>query len=84
VKVARCKFIVESVKQYAYGGREVHLQTAYDEKLSKEDRAFSTATPSGSMTVQINNPGVFNVFEPGKYVYVDVHRVDGVGNETSD
>jgi hypothetical protein len=74
---ARCKFTVESVTHHAYGGRSVVLGTHYDEALSKEDRAFSTATPSGKMTVEISNPKVFDVFSPGAKVYVDVTPIDG-------
>lgn len=70
--VARCKFVVESVTHHAYGGRTVVLGTHYDEKLSKEDRAFSKATPNGKMTVDINNPMVFDVFKPGTKVYMDI------------
>lgn len=72
MKTARCKFTVESVTHQAYGGRTVKLATHYDAALSKEDRAFSNATPSGSMTVEIQNRNVFDVFEPGKKVFVDV------------
>lgn len=71
-QTARCKFTVEAVTHFAYGGREVKLTTAYDTALSQEDRAFSNATPNGSMTVTINNERVFDVFKPGAKVYVDV------------
>lgn len=74
--IARCKFIVKSVTHHAYGGRTVSLETAYDAALSKEDRAFSNATPSGKMEVNIQNTAVFGTFEPGKYVYVDVIPVE--------
>lgn len=70
--IARCKFVVEAVTHHAYGGRSIKLSARYDEPLSKEDRAFSTATPAGDMTVQINNPAVFDLFQPGKHVYIDV------------
>ena len=69
---ARCKFTVEAVTHFAYGGREVKLAAHYDEPLSKEDRAFSNATPNGSMTLTIQNARVFDVFKPGSKVYVDV------------
>ena len=72
---ARCKFTVESVTHHAYGSRTVKLQTHYDEKLSKEDRAFSNATPNGTMVIDIQNARVFDVFTPGAKVYVDVTPV---------
>ena len=73
--IARCKFKVESVTHYAYGGREVKLQALYDKPLSEEDRAFSNATPSGTMSITIQNPKVFDVFKPGNSVYIDVSVV---------
>lgn len=73
---ARCKFTVESVTHHAYGGRTVNLKTAYDPALSAEDRAFSNATPTGSMSVEIQNAKVFEIFKPGAKVYVDVTPVE--------
>ena len=73
---ARCKFTVESVTHHAYGGRTVKLTTAYDEPLSKEDQAFSKATPNGRMEVDISNERVFETFTPGKKVYVDVIPIE--------
>ena len=74
--IARCKFTVASVMLHAYGHRTVELATHYDEALSKEDRAFSKATPNGKMSVEISNPAVFDVFTPGAKVYVDVTPID--------
>jgi hypothetical protein len=73
---ARCKFVVENVTHHACGGRTVKLATHYDESISKEDRAFSNATPNGSMTIDIQNERVFDVFKPGAKVYVDVTPVE--------
>lgn len=74
--IARCKFVVESVTHYAYGQRAVKLVARHDEPLSKEDRAFSNATPQGEMIITIANAKVFEVFEPGKKVYIDVTPID--------
>jgi hypothetical protein len=74
--IARCKFTVESVTHHAYGSRSVRLVTAYDEPLSKEDRAFSNATPNGKIEIDIQNPKVFDVFKPGAKVYVDVTPIE--------
>ena len=73
---ARCKFMVQSSKHYGHGSREIELHTVYDNALSQEDRAFSKATPQGRITLTIDNPGVFEVFQPGKYVYVDVTPIE--------
>lgn len=77
MQTARCKFTVEAVTHHAYGGRTVKLVTAYDQSLSQEDRAFSNATPSGSMEVSIQNERVFDIFKPGAKVYVDVTPIEG-------
>jgi hypothetical protein len=74
-KTARCKFHIESVTLLAYGGRIVKMRTQYDKSLS-EDVSFAKATPSGEVSVQIDNPNVFDVFVPGKDVYVDVVTID--------
>lgn len=74
--IARCKFTVTDVTLHAYGGRTVKLETAYDQPLSQEDRAFSNATPTGKMEVSIQNERVFDVFKPGQKVYVDVTPIE--------
>jgi len=74
--IARCKFVVEAVTLHAYGGRTVKLGAQYDQPLSAEDRAFSKATPTGTMTIEIQNDKVFDVFKPGAKVYVDVVPIE--------
>lgn len=76
VKTARCKFKVASVTHHAYGGRTMRLEAQYDSPLSAEDRAFSNATPSGSMEVNIQNERVFDIFQPGKEVWIDITPVE--------
>jgi hypothetical protein len=73
---ARCKFQVEEVTHWTGDRRKVKLAARYDQPLSQEDRAFQKATPTGDMTIQIDNPNVFDVFVPGRYVYIDVTPVD--------
>jgi len=75
-RTARCKFTVQTVEP-AYPdapehSRTVKMQTQYDADLSKEDAAFSTATPSGSMEFQLENPSLTGFFEPGKAYFVDI------------
>lgn len=73
---ARCRFTVDKVEP-AYEGagpgeRTVHLRTQYDEPLTKEQEAFSTSTPWGSMEMGISNPALEGFFEPGKDYYIDI------------
>jgi hypothetical protein len=72
---ARCKFVVESMTQYENGERDVNLVTKYDPNADA-DRAFTKYTPSGSMHVRITNPNVYELFTPGRKVYVDVSVVE--------
>lgn len=78
---ARCKFQVQSVTHMAYGGRTVKLQTQYDNTVP-EDRAFTKATPSGSMEITIDNPAVFDVFTPGANASFICDLLEG-GDETA-
>ena len=72
---ARCKLVVQTVKHWQHGSREVELATQYDKSLP-EDLSFSKATPNGSMKISIDNPAVFDLFTPGREVYVDITSVE--------
>ena len=41
-----------------------------------EDNSFSQATPSASLTMQVNNPAVRGAFKPGQKFYVDFTPAD--------
>ena len=69
---ARCKFTVIGVTHRAHGFKEVEMHTQYDEPLSKEDEAFSKATPSGDLSFHLDNPALADFFEPGKAYYIDI------------
>jgi len=75
MKKARCKFTCTGVTRHSWPGQTVKLQTQYDDKIP-EDQKFSTATPSGSMEMTINNPALEGFFEPGKNYYIDVIPVE--------
>lgn len=75
--VARCKFTVDRVVHYPGDhSRDIVLSTRYDEALSKEDRAFSKATPNGKLEITLSNPNVYELFTPGNVVYLDVTLVE--------
>lgn len=73
-RTARCKFVVGDVTHHPYGGRTVKLSTQYDQTVP-EDVAFTKATPSGEMSVRIDNPAVLDIFVPGAAVYIDITPV---------
>jgi hypothetical protein len=73
----RCKFYIESVKDYGNNQKQYVLKTSYCPELAKEDHVFSKMTPSGEMTVTINNPLVHELLKVGQKVYVDITPVEG-------
>lgn len=74
MRTTRCKFTVSSVEIFGYGGRSVKLTTQYDQSLV--DQSFAKATPAGDMRITVDNPAAFDIFVPGKAVYVDITPVE--------
>lgn len=71
--MVRAKFTVQSIKRESWDqgkSGEVVLTPQYDESI-EEDRRYSKATPSGSITMRIDNPPALDFFTLGKKVYVD-------------
>lgn len=68
----RAKFRCNSVESFSPAGvdgtRTFRFQAAYDPN-TPEDQRYAKYTPSGSLTIQVDNPAV--VFEPGKAYYLD-------------
>jgi hypothetical protein len=54
------------------------LEPRYDESIP-EDKRFSTATPSGKLILQVNNPPVVDQLELGKVFYLDLIPVEKEG-----
>jgi hypothetical protein len=75
---ARCKFRVVAVTDFGNDNKLVKLTTQYDQTLP-EDQSFSRYTPSGTIEVQISNPAVLPMFEPGRDFYVDLVPAEQVG-----
>lgn len=67
----RAKFNCFSVTTYSGGGsKQVKLQAVTDDG-DPENKAFWSATPSGTVDISISNPAAADVFEAGKSYYVD-------------
>jgi hypothetical protein len=66
----RCNF--ETHKKWGPDDSQVtrtyEFMAAYDPE-TPEDQRYAKATPSGSLTIQVDNPDVR--FEPGKLYYLD-------------
>lgn len=68
----RAKFRVISVTRDIYNAkaRTIKLSPQYDQAIP-EDRRFAEATPTGELTMYVNNPSVVEQFEVGRYFYLD-------------
>jgi len=70
--MVRAKFVVQSVKAYAYGGKEIEASavTGGSNEIPENQR-FHKATPSGTIKMMVDNPPAAEVFVPGMEFYVD-------------
>lgn len=66
----RAKFNCHSITTYGGDAKQVRLQAVTDTS-DPENKAFWTATPSGSIEISISSPAAAAVFEAGKSYYVD-------------
>lgn len=75
----RAKFQVTSVKAKAFARnpntKEITLTPQYDTSIP-EDRRFAQATPSGTFTMQVDNPAAAEQLELGKFFYIDLTPVE--------
>lgn len=67
------KFRCVSRKRFASNPDSVEFTTMYDPTL-EEDRRFTKATPSGTITMTVDNPAAD--FEPGADYYVTFRKVE--------
>ena len=71
--MVRAKFCVRSVEHFSTspdGQKQVRLFAVYD-TTTEENRRYAKATPSGEITMLIDNPPAVEQFQPGKTFYVD-------------
>lgn len=75
----RAKFRCVKVEQSAgMSGRTLKFAPMYDTTIP-EDRRYSQATPSGELTMYVDNPAVS--FELGEYYYLDFTKVEAAPAE---
>ncbi|MEU1474511.1 hypothetical protein [Streptomyces sp. NPDC005760] len=76
----RAKFqcTIETHKRWGAAASQVartyEFMAIYDPTVP-EDQRYAKASPSGNLTIQVDNPNV--TFEPGKQYYLDFTPVDG-------
>ena len=73
--MVRAKFRVDKIAKVAWGnGVEITLSPQYDQSIP-EDRRFATATPSGLITMYVDNPPASDYLKLGGFFYVDFTEV---------
>lgn len=65
----RAKFVCNAVTDFGFS-KEVKLTAVHDTSTPENER-FNKATPSGTLTMAINNPDASVQFKPGMSYYVD-------------
>ena len=67
----RAKFMCLNVTDHGHN-KTVRLQAVYSRKEGTESRDFTTATPSGTLEMTINNPLASCQFKPMRNYYLDI------------
>lgn len=67
----RAKFQCQSVTDHGHN-KQVRLSAVYSRKEGTENRDFTTASPSGELTMAINNPAAACQFIPLRMYYLDI------------
>jgi len=66
----RAKFTLQSITQFQGSYKELKFGAVYDTSTPENER-FTKATPSGQITMSIDNPAALEQFEIGKSYYLD-------------
>lgn len=74
--MVRGKFMVTEITEMSWSktARKVVLTPQYDTSIP-EDQRYATATPSGRIEMQIDNPSALAALPMGKQFYVDFTAV---------
>jgi len=52
----------------------VKLSAVYDSEHNTENNQFAQATPSGQLTMTVDNPNAKGFFKPGSQYYLDIQE----------
>ena len=70
--MVRAKFQLQEVSHHSWsGGKTLVFRPMYDQSI-EEDKRLSKATPSGELTMLVDNPAALERLELGKYYYFDI------------
>ncbi|GGN46816.1 hypothetical protein [Streptomyces fuscichromogenes] len=80
--VVRAKFRCNTETLKKWGPQESQIARSYDfmavyDPDLPEDQRYAKASPSGNLTIAVDNPAV--TFEPGQSYYLDFTPVDEAG-----
>lgn len=83
----RAKFRVNRINNQEYtdketnkavvASREVVMNPVYSHDPESENHRFWKASPSGTLSIWINNPAAYNQFEVGQEYYLDFTLASG-------
>jgi hypothetical protein len=73
IEVVRAKFVLSKISlvNWSKDARILEFSAQYDTAIP-EDQRFAKATPSGTFTMQCDNPAANDRFELGKAYYFDI------------
>jgi hypothetical protein len=66
----RAKFVVAGINQQSKTSKQITLSAVTTDD-TPENQRFHKYTPSGTITMQVDNPPAADAFEFGKAFYVD-------------
>jgi hypothetical protein len=69
----RAKFQCHHVTDHGHN-KSVRLAPVYSRKEGTENYDFTKATPSGELTMSIDNPAAAVQFKPLRMYYLDIHE----------
>lgn len=78
--MVRAKFRVVEIREHLHNpkARTVILRPEYDSTI-EEDRRFAQATPSGELSMFVDNPAALEQLPVGGYFYIDICPVEAQG-----
>ena len=81
--MVRVKFQVTKITEFAWSNvhKEVTFEPRYDTSIPEDQRCAST-TPSGKLTMIVNNPIAMEQFQIGKTLYVDFTPIEEAENSS--
>lgn len=81
MSMMRAKMMVTEVAVNQYGEKltmnPVCKSGPYPDDGSDEDNTYAKFSPSGALTLQIQNPALYGKFKPGQKFYLDFTEAPG-------